>query len=90
MIFLWLVNLIDLCCYKFNKINLDTTTPAVVTFTANVQDRNRLADTFDEETSLSGNSLQAMIDNIVIDSSGQSAGLAHSLSVPISITESSF
>ncbi|CAF4657587.1 unnamed protein product [Rotaria sp. Silwood2] len=90
MLFLWLINLIDVCCYKFSKINLNTTTPAVVTFTTNVQDPNPLADIFDEKTSLAGNSLQAMINNIVIDSSGQSAGLARSSSEPVAITESSF
>ncbi|CAF3075858.1 unnamed protein product [Rotaria sp. Silwood2] len=72
------------------RSTLNITTPTVVTFTANVQDPNPLADTFDEETSLSGNSLQAMTDNVVIDSSGQSAGLARSSSEPIAITESSF
>jgi hypothetical protein len=82
MIFLWLVNVTDVCCYKFSKINLNTTTPAVATFTANVQNPNPLVDTINEQTRLLGRSLQSMLDNVVIDSSGQSAGLARSLSEP--------
>ncbi|CAF4851001.1 unnamed protein product [Rotaria socialis] len=89
MIGLFVIYCVDLCCYKFTKINLNT--PArIVASSTDVKDSIPRVDAHDEETNvLVETSLQTMTDIVGDSSSFQLVSYLRSSSEPNVIMESS-